>query len=200
MINEKYSSGLISQSFWFIEMKKVIKLLDEGKTEQEIKTACIEENLFGAAKEYRAKRIYGYIWKRVKHLDQNMIELFISSDLVTQKIINLIAILKSDRLFFDFLYEVYREKIMLGIQTLANSDVNIFFNDKEIQSKDVAQWTDETKRRLANIYLNFLTDANLLTEQGKEKIITPPILDSALERYLMASENQTLIKAITGVN
>ena len=200
-MNEKaYSSGLISQSFWFIEIKKVIKLLSEGKTEQEIKAACIEENLFGAAKEYRAKRIYGYIWNRVKHLDDSLIELFISSDLATQKLINLIAILKSDRLFFEFIYEVYREKNMLGVQTLTNSDVNIFFKNKDIQNEDIAQWTDGTKRRLSNIYLNFMTDANLLTENGKEKTITPPIVDIALERYLDVSGNKSILKAITGVN
>ena len=53
MIEEKYSAGLISQSFWFIEMKKIIKLIDEGKSEEEIKNLCISENLFGAAKEQK---------------------------------------------------------------------------------------------------------------------------------------------------
>ena len=28
----KYSAGLVSQSFWFVEIKKVIKLIDEGKS------------------------------------------------------------------------------------------------------------------------------------------------------------------------
>ena len=42
MIDETYSAGLISQSFWFIEMKKLIKLIDDGKSEQEIKKLCIE--------------------------------------------------------------------------------------------------------------------------------------------------------------
>ena len=32
-----YSAGLISQSFWFVEMKKVIKQIDDGKSEEEIK-------------------------------------------------------------------------------------------------------------------------------------------------------------------
>ena len=105
-----YSAGLISQSFWFVEMKKVIKLIDDGKSEEEIKKMCIDENLFGAAKEYRAKRIYGYIWNRAKRLDKTLIDLFCTSDLATQKVINLIAILRSDRLFFEFMFEVYREK------------------------------------------------------------------------------------------
>ena len=114
------------------EMKKIIKLIDEGKSEEEIKNLCISENLFGAAKEYRAKRIYGYIWNRAKKLDKTLIDLFVNSDLATQKIINLVAILRTDRLFFEFMFEVYREKNILGIPVIEESDVNIFFNNKEV--------------------------------------------------------------------
>ena len=199
MVDEVYSSGLVSQSFWFIEMKKIIKLVSEGKSEQEIRKICIEENLFGAAKEYRAKRIYGYLWKRIETLDETMIELFLASDLQTQKLINLIAVLKVDRLFFEFIFEVYREKSVLGVPNIEDADINIFFNNKEIQSEDIAKWTDVTKKRLRSAYLNFMVDANLLTVVGKEKIITPPIMDMALERYLEAIGNGSMVKAIMGV-
>lgn len=199
MVDEMYSSGLVSQSFWFVEMKKIIKLVSEGKDEHEIRKICIEENLFGAAKEYRAKRIYGYLWKRVKALDETMIELFLDSDLQTQKLINLIAVLKVDRLFFEFIYEVYREKSILGVPNIEDADVNIFFNNKEIQSEDVANWTDATKKRLCSAYMNFMLDANLLTVVEKVKTITPPIIDIALERYLESTGNGSIAKAIMGV-
>lgn len=200
MIEEKYSSGLMSQSFWFIEFKKVVKLVGEGKSEAEIKKMCIEENLFGAAKEYRAQRMYGYIWNRVKRLDKTMINLFLSSDLFTQKLINLIAILKGDRLFFEFVYEVYREKVILGVPVLEDTDVNVFFNNKETQSESVAKLTETTKKKLRGIYFNFMTDANLLMVSDKDKKITPPLLDIALERYLEASGDEVIVKALTGVN
>lgn len=32
-----YSAGLVSQSFWFVEIKKIIKLVNDGMTEDEIK-------------------------------------------------------------------------------------------------------------------------------------------------------------------
>lgn len=194
-----YSAGLVSQSFWFVEIKKIIKLINGGTAEEEIKKICINENLFGAMKEYRAKRIYGYIWNRTKKLDKAMIELFCSSDIATQKVINLISILKSDRLFLEFMFEVYREKNILGVNVIEDSDVNIFFKNKEIQSEDVATWSDATKRRLRSIYINYLTDSNLLTVVEKKKIITPPILDITLERYLEANGDDTILKAITGV-
>ena len=195
-----YSAGLISQSFWFVEMKNVIKLIDDGKSDEDIKKMCIEENLFGAAKEYRAKRIYGYIWNRAKRLDKTLIDIFCTSDLATQKVINLIAILRSDRLFFEFMFEVYREKNILGIPIIEDADVNIFFKNKEIQSEDIADWTDGTKRRLRSIYFNYLKDANLLMVVDKKKTITPPILDIALERYLEACGESAMTKAITGVD
>lgn len=200
MIEETYSSGLISQSFWFVEMKKIVKLLADGKTEEEIRKLCLEENLFGAAKEYRAKRIYGYIWNRAKKLDSSLIDLFCSSDLATQKLINLVAIFRADRLFFEFVYEVYREKVMLGIPNIVDADINIFFNNKELQDENIAIWTDGTKKRLRSTYINFMVDANLLTVVGKDKTITPPILDIALERYLDACGDGAIAKAISGVN
>ena len=199
MINDKYSAGLVSQSFWFVEFKRILKLIESGKTEEEIRTLCIEENIFGATKEYRAKRMYGYIWNRVKKMDQEMIELFWASDLATQKIINLICILKTDRLFFEFVFEVYREKAILGFEIIEDSDLSIFFKEKEIQNDDIANWSDVTKTRLRNIYTNYMIDANLLKVENKEKKITLPILDKDLEIYLETTGDSALTKALTGV-
>ena len=108
MAGTKYSAGLLSQSFWFIEFKKIVKHTNDGKSIDEIRALCLEDNLLGISKAYRAKRIYGYIINRVRTLDSTLIKLFCDSDLSTQKLINLITILRTDRLFFEFVYEVYR--------------------------------------------------------------------------------------------
>lgn len=200
MKSKKYSAGLMSQSFWFLEFKKVVKLRQEGMAYDDIKNKCVEENLFGAAKEYRALRMAGYIITRVKAMDDTLVEMFCFSDLVTQKLINLITILRTDRLFFEFVYEVYREKVILGVDSMEEADVNVFFTRKEAQSELIAGWKDSTKRHLRSCYLNFITDANLLTVIDKRKMITPPILDIALERYLQSVGEEVMIKALTGVN
>lgn len=195
-----YSAGLMSQSFWFLEFKKAVKLRQDGLGYDEIKKKCIEENLFGAATENRVKRMAGYIVNRLKMMDDALVQLFMSSDLATQKLINLIAILRADRLFFEFVYEVYREKVILGIDCLEEADVNVFFTRKETQSDLIAGWKESTKKHLRSCYLNFMTDANLLTIMEKKKSITPPILDIALERYLKSVDEEAMIKALTGVN
>ena len=198
MIEEKYTSGLMAQAFWFVEIKKVIDLIREGKSDEEIKKICIEENLFGAPKEYRARRIYGYIWNRVKKLDRQLIEMFCSADLAAQKLINLIAIIRTDRLFFEFLYEVYREKNIIGVPVLEDADAHIFFRGKEMQDETIAAWRDGTKNRLRSVYFNYMTDANLLTTADGKRTVTPPILDAELENYLDACGDSAIRKAITG--
>lgn len=199
-MKEKYSAGLVSQSFWFVEMKKVIKLKSEGKSDEEIKTLCIDDNLFGAINTKRARRMYGYILNRVNRLDEQMIQLFEISDLSTQKIINLISILEGDRLFFEFIFEVYREKVILGSDELNEFDLNVFFKNKEVQSEDINKWIDKTKKRLGSAYFNFMRDANLITLVDKKKIITPPVLDIELEKYLEINGKKSLVKAIRGLS
>lgn len=196
----KYSAGLVSQSFWFLEFKTIVRLRQQGLDYKEIKKRCIEENLFGAANEYRTLRMTGYLITRVKEMDESMTDLFCSSDLAAQKLMNLVTILKKDRLFFEFVYEVYREKIILGIPIMEEADVNVFFTRKDAQSKSVAEWKESTKRHLRSCYLNFLTDANLLTVVDKKKTVTPPILDPELERYLKTKKEVAMLKALTGVN
>lgn len=197
---QEYSAGLMSQSFWFHEFKRVVKLRKDGCDYEVIKKKCNEENLFGAAKEYRANRMAGYIITRVRAMDDTLVDLFCEADFATQKLINLVTIMKTDRLMFEFLYEVYREKVILGEEYLDESSVNVFFTQKEIQSDLIAGWKDSTKRHLRSCYLNFMTDANLLAVADKNKKITPPILDIALERYLISRGEDAIIKALTGVN
>ncbi len=200
MIPDIYSAGLVSQSFWFIEFKKVLPLVVEEKSQEEIKQYCVDENLFGAVNAYRSKRVTGYITNRVMTLDKTEIQLFQTSDLSTQKLINLIAILRTDRLFFEFIYEVYRERKLLGFNEITNSDVNQFFRSKGAQEPLIEGWIDSTKTRLRGIYYTFTTDAGLLTTENRKHMITPPLLDIALERYLEAKGETAVIKAITGVN
>lgn len=199
MVNENYSAGLMSESFWFHEFKQAVKLRAEGLMLEEIKGKCIGENLFGYAKEYRLNRVVGYILMRVRSMDETLVGIFVNSDIQTQKLINLITILRKDRLFFEFIYEIYREKVMLGVPTLEIQDVNVFFSRKESQNEEVASWKESTKKHLRANYLNFMTDANLLTVIDKKRRITPPLMDAALERYLKANDEIDIAKAIMGV-
>ncbi|MBP1547885.1 MAG: DUF1819 family protein [Oscillospiraceae bacterium] len=199
----EYSAGLMSQSFWFIEFKKIVIAYAEGKTDEQIKALCVNENWFGAVNSYRAKRMYGYIIKRVNAMDDKLKKIFVDADVSTQKLINLICIMKLDRLIFEFVYEVYRDKVILGDSELRTTDVGVFFVKKEAQSDEIALWKESTVKHLKSTYMNFLTEAGLITEKDGNKTvktITPPLVDTALEMYLADNNAIAVLKAITGVN
>lgn len=195
----EYGAGLVSQSFWFQEMRTMIKFIYAGNPDKEIRRLCLEENPFGMPNERRILEVYRRMKARASRLDAPMMQLFLDSDLSTQKLINLVAILRGDRLFFEFIYEVYREKAILGQMEMTDMDVNAFFTRKGAESEFVENLSDATKKRLRSSYMNYLTDAGLLTSEGKKRMITVPIMDIVLERKLIADGEESLVKAITGV-
>ena len=138
MGHKDYSAGMVKQSFWFAEFRKVIQLLNCGKSLTEIRDMNLLENIFSAPTQARAVQIFNTVSARVKGLEPSFYALFEQSDIFMQKTIALIAVMQTDSLFFDFIYEVYREKLILGVEELADSDVAIFFKDKQLQSEKVA--------------------------------------------------------------
>lgn len=193
----EYSSGLVSQSFWFIEFKKLLVELYNGKTMEDIKCLCINENFLGISNETRRKRVYGYLRNRLKHLNNDLIKLFINTSVSTQKIICLICILKENRLFFEFMYEIYREKVILGCRYIEDADILVFFKNKQNQDEVVSKWTDTTLKRLRGSYATFLIESNLLVLKDDKKNINKPILDLKLEKYLRDNDIN-MLKALTG--
>jgi hypothetical protein len=90
-----------------------------------------EENIFSAPTPLRANQIFSTVSARVKTLDESFYPVFLFSDLASQKLFALVAAMANDTLFFDFVYEVIREKMIIGNNTLSDSDVRIFFKDKQ---------------------------------------------------------------------
>lgn len=129
-------------SFWFMEFRKVVELLASCNTLEEIKEMNKNENIFGAPTVTRANQIFVTVSGRIKTLDKSFVEVFQRSDVAMQKIFVLVSSLAYDSLFFEFVYEVIREKLILGADTLTDSDIRIFFKDKSLQDERVAKRTE----------------------------------------------------------
>lgn len=199
MERKEYSAGAVKLSFWFMEFRKVVSLLAMGKTLEEIKEINKKENIFGAPTTLRSEQIFNTVSGRIRMMDKSFIEVFQNSDVTTQKLFALIATLSLDTLFFDFVYEVIREKMIIGSDMFAESDIRIFFKDKQLQSEKVAKWTDATLKRLGGSYKTMLFEAGLTDKGKKQRKIIRPILDPAIENWLKAHSMEVYIMALTGV-
>ena len=200
MIKRKeYSAGTVKLSFWFAEFRKVIELLNGGKTLPEIKQMNIQENIFSAPTQVRANQIFNTISTRINSLNPSFYTVFEKSDIYNQKLIALIAVMEVDSLFFDFVYEVYRENLLLGANELSDSDIGIFFKHKQLQSEKVAKWKDYTLKRLGACYKTMLTEAGLLDRVAGSRNIVKPIIDKAVEECMQTNGMEIMLRALTGV-
>lgn len=199
MERKECSAGAVKMSFWFVEFRKVVHLLDEGKSMDEVKQLALNKNLFAAPTILRANQIFSTVSGRIKALDESFIPVFMTGDLATQKLVALIAAMAYDTLFFDFVYEVIREKLMLGSNELKDSDVRVFFKDKQQQNEKVAAWTDATLVRLGRCYKTMLYEAGVIDKAKSARKIFRPILDTELTRWLEKNDMAIYIKALTGV-
>ena len=123
------------------------------------------------------------------------------SDVATQKLYALTGCFAHDTLFFDFMYEVVREKMIIGTNALTDADIRIFFKNKQAQDENVARWTEQTLVRLGKSYKTHLFEAGLLDDnmRAEERKILKPILDPVLKHWLEDYGFGQVAKAMEGI-
>jgi hypothetical protein len=198
MQRKEYSAGAVKLSFWFAEFRKVVSLLRSGKTMIDIKAIVVSDNIFSAATSMRSNQIFNTVSMRAASLQDGFLGLFENSRLETQKLIVLLSILETDTLFYDFMNDVYKEKLITGDMTLTDADIRIFFSHKQRESEKVSNWTDATLVRLKRCYKTYLTEAGLLERGIGDRRITKPLLDKALMRMLSDTGKNHVLKILTG--
>ena len=199
MNRKDYSAGAVKHAFWFMEFRKVVSLRLEGKTWEEIKQLNENENIFGAPTKLRATQIFNIVSARVKSLDDSFYPIFDACDLASQKLFALVAAMTNDVLFGDLVYELVREKMIIGSNELADSDLRIFFKDKQQQNNNVAKWTEATIKKLMVTYKSMLFEAGVTNKAKDIREIYKPLPDPAMEGWMKEQGMMYQLKAIMGV-
>lgn len=180
----EYSAGMTSRPFWYIESKKTAKYMLEGFDKESIRKIVVDENIYQAPSKDRADHMFNSIYRRLNSLDIYLIEKIITSDVLTSKVLVMFAIMKTDRLFFEFMHEVFREKLLLGDYLLKDRDINVFFDNKRTQSGVISKWTDHTIKKMKSSYTRILFEVGLISSSSGDRKITPVPLDYKICDYL----------------
>ena len=198
MGKKEYSAGIVSKGFWFLEFKKYLELLKNGNNENDIRKMQDEENIFSAPSKDYGKRIISEINKRIKILPKEIKELFFESDTGTQKVINLLSIMGTDKLFFEYVYNSYRNELLLGTKEYNPGIVMKFLKEKAEQNEEVAKFSEKTLKKMQGTYGNYLKEAGLLEEKNKEILYGKVYLDYELEKLLRENNMEIYIKTLKG--
>ena len=196
--NTEYKSTIKSKPFFYKESKKAASLIIQGLNNVEIKNKSINENIFQVNTESRKKEIASIVLKRLNVLDDYMLQKIVEGSMETSKILVLISIMKTDRLFFEFMSEVFREKIILKDFYLNDADFNIYFERKKEQSERVRSWNEYTFCKLKQVYSRILFEVGLIKNKNGSREILRPIIEKELEDHLSKTGDEIYFKVLLG--
>lgn len=161
MINKKYTTYTADQ-FLFFELKEILKLKQKGLEDKAIREKVKSENLFQYTSASSVARVLPPVIKRANILDEKLINMVLEEDSHTGKIINLYAMMKINRLFFEFIDEVVKVKYKYGQLYIEKKDINEFFNSKIEQSDDISSWSESSIKKMKQVTMKSLYECGMV--------------------------------------
>lgn len=107
----------------------------------------------------------GYLKNRIEAIEDGYLEIFMHTDLQTQKIINILASAKKNRLFFEFLWGISWKKWSLEHSNLRLAISTSFLKTNKSKMK---LWRGLTHQTITQYIWTFV-DAGLLTVSDKKQ-------------------------------
>lgn len=193
----EYSAGNVSNLLWFVETRETARLLSD-RTIEEVAEKAVNDNIYQQKDLKRAKRQFNVIRKRLEALPDSLIGLITSSDINTAKLIVFIGCMATDRLLFELVYEVYRDKLFMGEEMLTDADLNVFFKNKQDQSEKVAGMSDASIKKLKQTYCKYMFETGLLTGKVTERKVVRPYIEQELRDELQKNAMGQYLAALTG--
>lgn len=192
---QAYRTSLTGASFLFYEFKKVVSLTEQGLSITEIKEKVLTDNLFQYRLKSSLKRSLPSVLRRVNALDDILRKIVLTESLESGKIINLYAIMKTDRIFFEFMNEVIREKLETGNYLLEKKDLNLYFTSKAEQDAGVASWSDQTVHKLKQVFVKILLESGILKNK-KTGELTHLLMDEQLKKHFIDIGDIAYVRAM----
>ena len=194
----KYRTALMNRPFMNIESKRIAEMMLQGKSEEERRYEAVELNAIQMPSLDRRKTSYKEISHRLSFLDDFLLEKFMNSDADTAKAILAYAILQADQLYYEFMREIYLEKILLLQKDLAKKEVINFLYKKAEQSEVVAKWADNTKERLAVGFIQMMRESGFILSNHEEHQVKRPLINQSVGEYLRKNGIKPIVEIMLG--
>ena len=194
----EYTATNTGRPFSITEMITAAKLKQEGYTDKEIKQKSNEENIFQARSEHYKNKVATTVLTRLNTLDEYLLYKVANGDIETAKQITIYSIMKSDKFFFEFMNEIYKDKIVLRDYKINDSDINIFIQRKQEQIPQIAKWTESTLKKLKSQYTSMLSEAGFINRKKEYIEIIQPIIDKQTQNHLIEIGDEAYLKAMIG--
>ena len=190
-----YNGGLTREQFLFYEARNVAGLSGQGYQPDEIIRRIQEENLFQFPTERMITSIARTCLKRLEALQsETLIDYLAHEPAEVAKQINLYAIMKENRLVWEFMTTVIGEKYRTQAFDFSLKDLNLFIFQLQEQSDTVASWSEATIKKIKQVLKRILVECGYLDSHKATKL-NPIAICPELEEEIRALNDLAALPA-----
>lgn len=191
----QYNGGLTREQFLFYEIKVVAKLLVDGMNIDDAIFKIKEENLFQFPTERMIVNIANACYRRLQALDsEKMIYVLATSSMDVAKQVNLYAMMKQNRIVWDFMVTVIGEKYRTQDFSFTKKDMSAFMFQLQEQNEDVATWSDSTIQKIKQVLTKSLVECGYL-DNTKSEVLNSVYLYPELEEEIISNNDIAALPA-----
>ena len=183
---------------WYRETMQCIELLREGKSLDDIKILSENENIFNAASSSRADNIRVVTARRLKAVNEEFLSFFSAQDAMAQKQLCVVLVMLTDRTFYEFMNAIFKEKMILGVYELHDSDLVGFVHRLQESDERIAKWSDAAVIKVRDNYKYILKEAEFISKTGTTREIVRPIISDAMKTFLIDEGLLPIYKILAG--
>ena len=196
----QYKASITREKFMFFEMRTTARLYMEGLSDKEIIEHIISENLFQYPTEKQTRSQALACIKRLRCLnDEILIKAIATKSSETAKQICLYAMMKFNRLVWDFMVTVIGEKYRTNNLSFGRIDLNVYFIRLQEQIDSVAGWSEETIAKAKQVLLRLLVENEYL-DSTKSNHLNPVWINSILESAIRDHGDEAALPAFNCLN
>lgn len=189
----KYRGALTREQFLFPETRITAKLKIQGLETEEIIEKIVDENLFQYPTEKTINSIAKACLRRLGFVDENLVHKLANGAVQEAKQISLYALMKDNKLVWDFMINVIGEKYRNQDLSFSNKDIYAFTTNMQEQNLQIAGWTDETIKKIRVVLKNILLENDYVSD-AKSQTLNYVLLNYDLEMYIKKmKDNKALI-------
>ena len=190
-----YSGSLTAEQFLFYEIRIASKLYAQGVSVDEAISRIKADNLFQYPTEREIARMTRACYRRLDALDnQCLIQEISSAPTEIAKQINLYAIMRYNRLVWDFMIQVIGEKFRTQDFSFERKDLNAFFSRLQAQNDSVAGWSSSTISKIKSVLVRCLVETEYL-DHFKSTTLNPVLLCEELEQGIRENNDAEVLPA-----
>lgn len=190
-----YNGSLTAEQFLFYEVRIAAKMYLDGKKIEEAVEEIKKDNLFQYPTERQVSRLARACYKRMDALDDEaLVRDLAYAPTEIAKQINLYAMMRYNRIVWDFMVGVIGEKFRSQDFEFSRKDLNVFFSHLQEQNDDIAGWSESTVNKIKQVLTKILVEVEIL-DTFKSTRLNPLFLCEELEEGIRRNNDLEALAA-----